>query len=215
MPTSQADDFIARLDTSLVVVTTATSDERAGCVVGFHTQCSIDPLRYAVWLSKANLTYRVALFASHLAIHAVGLDDITLVKLFGGTSGDHTEKFALVNWSPGPGGVPLLDQCPNRMVLEQASRVDDGSDHVCFVGTPVLADMASDFTPLRTSQVGDVDAGHDAEDRETPEQLTAADDDHDRRAAMTDDDRRRLENEAAGAGHAIDLSGRTPPEEAG
>src|SRR4029079_18234367 len=130
-----------------------------------------------------------------LAIHAVGLDDITLVNVFGGTSGDHTEKFALVNWSPGPGGVPRLTQGPNRMVLEQASRIDDGSDHVCFVGTPVLADMASDFTPLRTSDGGDVDAVHDAEDRETPERLTADDDEaRNRPVTMSDDDRRRLEN---------------------
>ena len=69
--TSDAFETIAKsFDPALVIVTTAAGDQRAGCVVGFHSQCSIDPLRYAVWLSKANLTYRVALLATHVAVHA-------------------------------------------------------------------------------------------------------------------------------------------------
>ena len=59
------DALMAQLDQPLVVVTTAAGDERAGCVVGFHVQCSIEPRRVAVWLSKANHTFRVSLFASH------------------------------------------------------------------------------------------------------------------------------------------------------
>ena len=31
----------------MVVVTTAQGDERAGCLVGFHAQSSIEPPRYA------------------------------------------------------------------------------------------------------------------------------------------------------------------------
>ena len=63
---SDADDVVEHVDQALIVVTTAANDQRSGCLVGFHTQCSIEPFRYAVWLSKANLTYRVALFAHAL-----------------------------------------------------------------------------------------------------------------------------------------------------
>ena len=63
------------MDAPLVVVTAASGDQRAGCVVGFHSQCSIEPPRYAVWLSKANRTYRVALFATHVALHVLGTED--------------------------------------------------------------------------------------------------------------------------------------------
>ena len=69
MSATAFDAVVKRLDDPLIVVTTASDDERAGCLVGFHTQCSIEPLRYAIWLSKANVTYRVGLFASHLAVH--------------------------------------------------------------------------------------------------------------------------------------------------
>jgi flavin reductase (DIM6/NTAB) family NADH-FMN oxidoreductase RutF len=168
------DQFVSQLDTALVVVTTASNEQRAGCVVGFHTQCSIEPQRYAVWLSKANLTYRVVLFATHIALHLLPRADQSLLQLFGGTSGDRTDKFALSRWTPGPGGVPLLTDCPARAVLEITSRWDDGSDHACIVGRPIAAGWA-DVTPMRLSDAGDTDAGHDAEERSVPRRLDAAD----------------------------------------
>ena len=97
---SAAFDAIAKgLDPSLLIVTTATGDQRAGCVVGFHSQCSIDPLRYAVWLSKANVTYRVAMFATHVGLHVPVAGDEALIALFGATTGDDVDKFALCDWT--------------------------------------------------------------------------------------------------------------------
>src|SRR4051812_45302563 len=106
------DDLVAAFDGALVVVTTAAGDERAGCVVGFHCQSSIDPPHYAVWLSKANRTYRVALLADHLAVHALGQGDRDVAELFGGETGDEVDKFSRCEWSPGPDGVPLLTRLP-------------------------------------------------------------------------------------------------------
>jgi flavin reductase (DIM6/NTAB) family NADH-FMN oxidoreductase RutF len=199
------DGFVSQLDASLVVVTTASDDQHAGCVVGFHTQCSIEPRRYAVWLSKANLTYRVSLFATHLAVHLLPADDRSLLQLFGGTSGDHTEKFALCEWSPGPGGVPLLAACPTRAVLEITSRWDDGSDHACFVGAPILAESAP-TTPMRVSQRGATEAAHDPTERSTPARLAAGDETATHPDPLGPEARHDMESTAAGAGHAIDLS---------
>ncbi len=61
---------VSSQDPGLIVVTTAEAGERAGCLVSFHSQSSIGPQRYCVWLSKANHTYRVALRSTHLAIHS-------------------------------------------------------------------------------------------------------------------------------------------------
>ena len=66
--------LMAALDSPLIVVTTADERERAGCLVEFHVECSIEPQRYCVWLSKANYTYRVALHSSHLVIHFLTAD---------------------------------------------------------------------------------------------------------------------------------------------
>ncbi|MCZ9345338.1 flavin reductase family protein, partial [Streptomyces sp. TRM76130] len=54
------DVFLGRLDPEMCVVTAAAGRERAGCLAGFASQCSLRPARFAVWLSEANRTYEVA-----------------------------------------------------------------------------------------------------------------------------------------------------------
>lgn len=157
------DALVAALDAPLVVVTAAAGGERAGCLVGFHSQSSIEPRRAAVWLSKANRTYRVALGASHLAVHALTNADRELAAWFGGETGDEVDKFAAVRWSEGPGGAPLLDACPHRVVLARTALLDEGGDHVLVTGSPVAAASPGPFTPLRLSDVaGDIAPGHPA-----------------------------------------------------
>ena len=80
--------LMAALDSPLIIVTAADERERAGCLVEFHAQSSIEPQRYCVWLSKANYTYRVALQSSHLVIHFLTADDLPLAELFGTHTGD-------------------------------------------------------------------------------------------------------------------------------
>src|SRR5689334_4121659 len=102
-------DLVGSLDPALVIVTTALDGERAGCLVGFHAQSSIDPARYCAWLSKANHTYRVAQRSTHFAVHLLSAADAELAKRFGTLSGDEVDKFAGLDFTEGDGGVPLLD----------------------------------------------------------------------------------------------------------
>ena len=55
------DAIMGSLDTPLVVVTTAAHGERAGCVVGFHSQCSITPRRPTAHTSFAPLPWMLAI----------------------------------------------------------------------------------------------------------------------------------------------------------
>lgn len=168
-PDDRFDAVAAALDSAVVVVTAAAAaGERAGCLVGFHSQCSIEPRRYAVWLSKINRTYRVALLADHVAVHPLGSGDRDLAELFGGRTGDDIDKFARCDWEPGPGGVPLLaGRAGGRLVLRRTALLDVGGDHSCLVGEPVLAeapDAPGGFTPLRLSVAGAVSPGHPISD---------------------------------------------------
>ena len=160
--TDDFDALVSRLDPAMVVVTTAQGGERSGCLVGFHTQSSIEPRRYSLWLSRANHTYRVALLASHLAVHALTADDRDVADHFGSLTGDDVDKFAGLAWTTGPAGVPLLDRCPHRMVVRRVTLVDDGGDHVCFVTEPVAAESGGPFRPLRLHGAADIDPGHAA-----------------------------------------------------
>jgi flavin reductase (DIM6/NTAB) family NADH-FMN oxidoreductase RutF len=169
-------DLLGDLDPAMAIVTTAVDDERAGCLIGFHAQSSIEPIRYAIWLSKANRTYRVAMFAEAIAVHFPSEDDIDLAELFGGATGDDLDKFEQCAWSTGPSGVPLLDRLPNRFVGRRLTVLDHGGDHVCVILEPELVERGDPIMPLRLSAAAKIDAGHPAGERPVPPTLTASTD---------------------------------------
>lgn len=135
--------FTRVLDCPLYVVTAEAAGERAGCLVGFGSQCSIRPPRFVVWLSTANRTYRVAARADRLAVHLLRHDQGDLARLFGGETGDSTDKFARTAWHPGPGGAPVLDEAPAWFVGRVTKRLD-GGDHVGFLLAPESAQHPAD-----------------------------------------------------------------------
>ena len=80
--------LVAGVEYPMFIVTTAAGDERAGCLVGFATQGSIDPPRLVVMLSKANRTYEVAQRAQELVVHFLHERNRGLAALFGEETGD-------------------------------------------------------------------------------------------------------------------------------
>ncbi|MEU2117533.1 flavin reductase family protein [Streptomyces sp. NPDC016459] len=157
------DAFAEVLDYPMYVVTTRAGDERAGCLVGFASQCSIDPPLFMVWLSRANRTYRVAHRASHLAVHTLRPEQRTTAELFGGRTGDDIDKFDRVEWGPGEGGVPVLSDCCSWFVGRVLERVD-GGDHIGFLLAPVAESPSGPVRPplLRFGDVVDLSPGHPA-----------------------------------------------------
>jgi flavin reductase (DIM6/NTAB) family NADH-FMN oxidoreductase RutF len=152
-------------DGPLVVVTTVAEGERAGCVVGFHSQSGVNPARYSIWLSKANHTYRAMVRAEHFVVHFLGEGDVAVARHFGTRCGGDVDKFADIGWSAGPGGVPLLDHLPHRVVLRKLTMLDDDGDHVCVSGE--VLDVTNDgaFAPLRLSAANHWEAGHQPAER--------------------------------------------------
>ncbi|MCD9624159.1 flavin reductase family protein [Rhabdothermincola salaria] len=167
-------DLMARGDQAMIILTTASGGERSGCLVGFHSQSGIDPPRYAVWLSKANHTFQVGALADTFAVHFPAADQMELAALFGGETGDEVDKFDRCAWTPGPDGVPLLDDCPNRFVARREGLVDVGADHVCLDLAPLGVDRGpSPEALLRLHHVEGIDPGHGAEERQRPTVPTA------------------------------------------
>ena len=159
------DDLMTSVDPALIVVTTAAEGVLAGCVVGFHSQSSMDPEHYCTWLSKANQTYRVALRAKHLAVHFLSVQDLEVARHFGTISGEDTDKFAGIDFEPDEYGVPLLAACPNRVRLERIALLDDGSDHVCVTSKVLSVEKGEPFDPLRLADASGLEPGHDNEER--------------------------------------------------
>lgn len=151
----------ARLVYPVFVVTTFAIGSRAGCLVGFTTQTGIDPVRFLVCLSDKNLTYRVALRAQRLAVHALADDQIELARLFGERSGDEIDKFARCAWQTGTLGVPILDGVAGWFAGTITRRVRLG-DHVGFLVTPDEGSTDPDGARrlLTSADVADLDPGH-------------------------------------------------------
>ena len=154
--------LMAATDPAMVVVTAAAEGERAGCLVDFHAQSSISPERYCLWLSKANHTYRLALRSTHFAVHFLSSADHALAERFGTLTGEETDKFAGLDLSRGEGGVPLLGACPQRLLLERITMLDDGGDHVCATARVLSAQWDGELDPLRLSSVEHLRAGRDS-----------------------------------------------------
>lgn len=156
------EQLVADLDYPMVVVTAAAGDQRGGCLVGFWTQCSIDPPRLLVCLSTRNRTYRIARDASSLAIHFLRADDLALASLFGERTGDDVDKLAQCDWHEGPDGVPILDGARGWISGAVISRSDVG-DHVAHEIAVTDGEVRGGTgRGLTFQQVKDFDPGHDA-----------------------------------------------------
>lgn len=159
------DDLMSSADSPMIVVTTSAEGERAGCLVGFHSQSSISPEHYCFWLSKANHTYRVSLRSTHFAVHFLTAEDLAVAEHFGALTGEETDKFSGLDVDTTTDGVPLLRALPNRMLVKRIVLSDDGGDHVGVTAQVVSVETTGSFTPLRLSDVGDLSPGHDSDER--------------------------------------------------
>ena len=145
----------------MFIATVASDGERAGCLIGFATQCSIHPPRFLAGISDKNRTFRVARGAAAMAIHLVPEDATELAELFGGETGDEVDKFKRCAWRPGPDGVPLLDECPNRFVGRVLWRHEAG-DHDAFLLEPVAAEKGTAEDEFTFHRAKRIEAGHEA-----------------------------------------------------
>jgi flavin reductase (DIM6/NTAB) family NADH-FMN oxidoreductase RutF len=145
----------------MAVVTTRAGDEMDGCLVGFSTQCSIDPVHYLVCLSVKNRTYELAERANTLVVHVLhdSPADRALASLFGEHTARDMDKLARCDWSPGPDGVPVLAGCDwfGGPVVQRC----DAGDHVAHVIE--VTDGAAERVRepwLLLDEVQDLDAGN-------------------------------------------------------
>lgn len=152
-------ELVAQLDYAMFIVTTATNEERSGCLVGFATQASIHPPRFLIGLSDKNHTFRVARDAEVLVVHFVTEDAVELAELFGGKTGDEVDKFADVDWRPGPGGAPVLSALGNWFAGRILERIPLG-DHWGFVLEPIEGEAGGSPDSLTFHRAKGIEPGH-------------------------------------------------------
>ncbi len=148
------------LDVPMLIVTARDDDERAGCLVGFATQCSIDPPRFLVCLSDKNRTFRVAREADVVVVHLVPAEAEALAELFGSQTGDEIDKFSRCAWGPGPDGAPVLEECENWFAGRILERVPAG-DHCALLLDPFVAHTDEDGRAFTFHRAKRIEPGHE------------------------------------------------------
>jgi flavin reductase (DIM6/NTAB) family NADH-FMN oxidoreductase RutF len=154
-------ELVSELDYPMFIVTVAAEDERAGCLVGFTTQCSIDPPRFLVCISDKNRTFRVAREADSVVVHLVPAEATELAELFGGETGDEVDKFERCAWRPGPGGAPVLEECGNWFAGRILERVAAG-DHCALLLDPFESHGQEGDRPFTFHRAKRIEPGHEA-----------------------------------------------------
>jgi len=153
-------EVAGQLDYPMIIVTAAADGERSGCLVGFHVQCSIDPLRYLVCVSTSNHTCRVSARTEHLAVHFLDESDYELSLLFGERTGDDVDKFAATAWQD-EYGAPVLTETRAWFVGRVLERLPLG-DHVGHVLEPIVGHVDGPLHQLGFQQVKTMKPGHPA-----------------------------------------------------
>jgi flavin reductase (DIM6/NTAB) family NADH-FMN oxidoreductase RutF len=125
------------VDYSLHIVTAQSREgEPSGCVVGFVTQCSIDPPRFLVCVSRVNHTYATVQYSEAIALHLIGRDQLDVLSLFAEETGDTVDKFSRCDWHAGVTGSPVLAECIAWIEARIIDRWDVG-DHQALLVQPV------------------------------------------------------------------------------
>lgn len=159
-PASAFESVAAGIDYPMFVVTTIARGERAGCLVGFATQVSLEPARFLACISRVNDTHRVAEAAEHLAVHVLGRDAMETARLFGEHSADDVDKFARCHWSTETHGLPILQDAVAWFGGPIRARTNMG-DHTGLVIEPDCGQVhESPIKALMFADVVDFSPGH-------------------------------------------------------
>ena len=125
-------------------VTVLTVPGPAGFTATSFTSVSLEPALVSFYLSATASTAAAVRAADIFAVHVLSEDQAELAARFA-TSG--TDRFAGTRWSPGPLGVPLLEDVPAWLTARPVLRQPVG-DHLLVVGEVLDAGGSGDSLPL-------------------------------------------------------------------
>jgi flavin reductase (DIM6/NTAB) family NADH-FMN oxidoreductase RutF len=132
-----------RFVTGVTVVTVLDGDVPKGLAVNAFASVSLDPPTVMVCVQRTSSTHDCLFRADHLAINILSTDQLDVVQRFATKSAD---KFAGLDWHPGPLGSPFLDRSSAQMEVQIRERLQ-ASTHTVFICRVVTAQV-TDRSPM-------------------------------------------------------------------
>lgn len=129
--------------TGVTVVTTMDGTAPRGLAVNAFCSVSLDPPTVLVCVQATSSTYPALFKARYLGVNILAADQLRVVDTFAAKG---TDKFAAIDWRPGPHGSPIIDGSAAALEVEIGERLRAGT-HTVFVGRVVDA-RVRDADPL-------------------------------------------------------------------
>jgi flavin reductase (DIM6/NTAB) family NADH-FMN oxidoreductase RutF len=115
-----------------VVVVTVPGSRPTGFTATSFTSVSLDPPLVSFCVANHSSAWPAVSAAAVVAVHLLGADQAPVARVFATRGIDRLAAHGA--WTPGPGGVPLLDGAVARAVCRISARVPAG-DHTIVVCT--------------------------------------------------------------------------------
>ena len=124
---------LSHYPTGVCVVTAVNAATPTGFVVGSFTSVSLDPALVGFFPDKKSTTFPKVRAAGAFCVNVLSGQDEQLCRIFA-TKG--IDRFAAVDWHPGPTGSPVLERA-TAWIDCTLDRVHDVGDHLLVVGRVV------------------------------------------------------------------------------
>jgi flavin reductase (DIM6/NTAB) family NADH-FMN oxidoreductase RutF len=129
--------------TGVTIVTTQVDGIPYGLAVNAFSSVSLDPPAVLVCVAATSATYPRLLSTTALAVNILAYDQADVVQRFARSGGD---KFAGLDWHPGPEGCPIIEGSSAHLELWVEHRLP-AYTHTIFLGK-VIGAAATERPPL-------------------------------------------------------------------
>ncbi len=127
-----------RFVTGVTLVTAMDDGAPRGLAVNAFANISLDPPTVMICVQRTSSTHDCLFRAAHLAINIASTEQLDVL---GKLASKAQDKFAGVDWEPGPHGSPFLAGSSARMEVEIRERLQ-ASTHTVFICRVVAADVS-------------------------------------------------------------------------
>lgn len=137
-------EVLGHVPTSVVVVTAAGPEGPVALAIGSFVSVSLEPLLIGFFPAKTSSSWPIIRNLGRFCVNVLADDQTSLSRTFAARGGD---KFASVDWRPGPSGAPVLDGCVVWLDCDLDVEVDAG-DHVLVLGKVTALELSRDAHAL-------------------------------------------------------------------
>jgi flavin reductase (DIM6/NTAB) family NADH-FMN oxidoreductase RutF len=143
MPTTLGPDLMKQVNrqfvTGVTVVTVMDGEQPRGLAVNAFASISLDPPTVMVCVQRTSSTHDCLFRADNLAIIILSTAQLDVVNRFAAKSAD---KFAGLEWRPGPFGSPYIGRSSAQMEVQIRERLQ-ASTHTVFICRVVDAQVSA------------------------------------------------------------------------